>query len=77
MVWGLFPGVYKNVSWESHMLGFFSGAILAVCYRKQGPQRPVYEWMKDEEENKENAEGDSIVLEDDTNRGMGEEETLA
>jgi membrane associated rhomboid family serine protease len=20
MVWGLFPGVYKNVSWESHML---------------------------------------------------------
>lgn len=49
MVWGLFPGVYKNVSWESHMLGFFSGAALAIFYRKQGPQRPVYEWLEDEE----------------------------
>jgi membrane associated rhomboid family serine protease len=49
MVWGLFPGVYKNVSWESHMLGFFSGAALAIFYRKQGPQRPVYEWLEEEE----------------------------
>jgi len=49
-VWGLFPGVYKNVSWESHMLGFFSGVVLAVWYRNQGPQKPVYEWMEEEEE---------------------------
>jgi len=48
MVWGLFPGVYKNVSWESHMLGFFSGVVLAVLYRNQGPQKPVYEWMEEE-----------------------------
>jgi len=45
MVWGLFPGIYKNISWESHMLGFFSGILLAVWYRKEGPQKPVYEWM--------------------------------
>jgi membrane associated rhomboid family serine protease len=50
MVWGLFPGVYKNVSWESHMLGFFSGVLLAVWFRDQGPQRPVYEWMEEDEE---------------------------
>lgn len=49
MVWGLFPGVYKNVSWESHMLGFFSGVVLAVLYRNQGPQKPIYEWMEEEE----------------------------
>ena len=49
MVWGIFPGVYKNVSWESHMLGFFSGAFLAVWYRNQGPQRPVYEWMENDD----------------------------
>lgn len=49
MVWGLFPGVYKNVSWESHMLGFFSGVVLSVWYRKEGPQKPVYEWMDEEE----------------------------
>ena len=49
MVWGLFPGIYKNISWESHMLGFFSGILLAVWYRKEGPQKPVYEWMEDKE----------------------------
>jgi membrane associated rhomboid family serine protease len=50
MVWGIFPGIYKNVSWESHMLGFFSGVILAVVYRNKGPQRPVYEWLEEKEE---------------------------
>jgi len=54
MVWGLFPGVYKNVSWESHMLGFFSGVVLAIWYRKEGPQAPVYQWIEEEEgENEE------------------------
>lgn len=50
MVWGLFPGIYKNISWESHMLGFVSGIFLALLYRNEGPQRPVYEWMQEEEE---------------------------
>jgi membrane associated rhomboid family serine protease len=50
MVWGIFPGIYKNVSWESHMLGFFSGIILSIWFRNEGPQQPVYEWMDDEEE---------------------------
>jgi membrane associated rhomboid family serine protease len=54
MVWGIFPGMYKNVSWESHMLGFFSGIILAIRYRNKGPQRPIYEWEKEEEEDQEN-----------------------
>jgi len=49
MVWGLFPGVYQNVSWESHMLGFFSGITLAVYYRKEGPQEPKHEWLQEEE----------------------------
>jgi membrane associated rhomboid family serine protease len=49
MVWGIFPDVYKNVSWESHMLGFFSGIALAIRYRKEGPQMPVYEWMEEED----------------------------
>lgn len=66
MVWGLFPGVYKNVSWESHMLGFFSGVVLAVRYRNQGPQKPVYEWL--EEENEQTGEEES--------GGTGELETL-
>lgn len=50
MVWGLFPGVYKNVSWESHMLGFFSGVFLSLWYRKEGPQQTIYEWLEEDEE---------------------------
>ncbi len=48
MVWGIFPGVYKNVSWESHMLGSFSGIVLSIWFRNQGPQRPAYEWMEED-----------------------------
>jgi membrane associated rhomboid family serine protease len=58
MVWGLFPGVYKNVSWESHMLGFFSGILLSIAYRNKGPQMPVYEWMEEEEEEENGKSGD-------------------
>jgi membrane associated rhomboid family serine protease len=62
MVWGIFPGVYKNVSWESHMLGFFSGIILAIWFRKEGPQMPVYEWMEEAvgEENPESREEEKL-----------------
>src|SRR4030043_308036 len=48
MVWGIFPGIYKNISWESHMLGFLSGIALALWYRNEGPQKPVYEWMEED-----------------------------
>jgi membrane associated rhomboid family serine protease len=64
MVWGIFPGIYENVSWESHMLGFFSGVILAISYRKEGPQRPRYEWMEDDDE-EEGREEDGEVLSDE------------
>lgn len=57
MVWGIFPGIYQNVSWESHMLGFFSGVLLSVWFRKEGPQAPVYEWMEEEEEDEEEERG--------------------
>lgn len=58
MVWGMLPDFYKNVSWESHMLGFFSGIILSVWFRKEGPQRPVYEWMDEDDEEKGEEEGE-------------------
>jgi membrane associated rhomboid family serine protease len=66
MVWGLFPDIYKNVSWESHMLGFFSGVVLAVIFRKEGPQRPANEWIEEEEDT---AGGDG------ESGNIGEEET--
>jgi membrane associated rhomboid family serine protease len=57
MVWGMLPELYKNVSWESHMLGFVSGIILSVWFRNEGPQRPVVEWMDEEEEGEEETGG--------------------
>jgi membrane associated rhomboid family serine protease len=57
MVWGMMPELYKNVSWESHMLGFVSGIILSIWYRKEGPQKPVYEWLEEEEEVEEEETG--------------------
>lgn len=60
MVWGIFPGLYENVSWESHMLGFFAGIALAIVYRKEGPQPPVYEWLDDEEDGEETEKGGEV-----------------
>jgi len=60
MVWGIFPGLYENVSWESHMLGFFAGIALSIFYRKEGPQPPVYEWLDEEDGEEEmGREGDN------------------
>ena len=50
MVWGMFPHFYVNVSWEGHAMGFVSGIIMAIWYRKEGPQQPVYDWMVEDEE---------------------------
>jgi membrane associated rhomboid family serine protease len=62
MAWGIFPGVYKNVSWESHMLGVFSGILLAIIYRKQGPQMPAQEWDEEvEEEGEERGREGEVV----------------
>jgi membrane associated rhomboid family serine protease len=77
MVWGIFPGIYKNVSWESHMLGFFSGVILAVVYRNKGPQRPIYEWMEeDEEETGRGGEGEKMAIDDQGTEGLRDDEAL-
>jgi membrane associated rhomboid family serine protease len=81
MVWGMLPEMYKNVSWESHMLGFVSGIILAVWFRNEGPQRPVYEWEKEEEgggegegENGGLGEGETGREGEGENGGLGDEE---
>ena len=59
MVWGLFP-LFKGVSWEAHLFGSIAGILLAMVYRKEGPQRKLYEWEKndfteDDDDDDENA----------------------
>lgn len=49
LFWGIFP-VKERVSWEGHLWGAVSGFVLAWYYRKEGPQRKVYEWEEDDDE---------------------------
>lgn len=48
MIWGIFPLV-KQVSWEGHLTGLVSGVFLAIVFRKQGPQRPKYQYEVEQE----------------------------
>tara|TARA_R110002072_G_scaffold16048_1_gene63472 strand:- start:52218 stop:52997 length:780 start_codon:yes stop_codon:yes gene_type:complete len=41
MVWGVFP-IKEQVSWEGHLAGMLTGVILAIIFRKKGPQAPKF-----------------------------------
>jgi len=59
------------------MLGFFSGIVLSVFYRNQGPQQPVYEWLDDEEsEEAGGSEEENGRMGEEESGRMGEEEKL-
>jgi membrane associated rhomboid family serine protease len=50
MIWGVFP-LWPAISWEGHLFGGISGFACAIAYRHQGPQRKIYSWeLEDEEE---------------------------
>ncbi len=49
MWWGILP-VDPTISWEGHLWGAFAGFILAIYYRKQGPQKKIYSWEFEDEE---------------------------
>lgn len=57
LLWGLFPQFFpkEHISWESHLMGLLSGVLLAIYYRKSGPQKKVYQWNDEEEEEGEDA----------------------
>ena len=40
MIWGVLPQG-GNVSWEGHLSGAISGIVLALYYRRDGPQPPT------------------------------------
>lgn len=54
LVWGIFP-VKERVSWESHLWGGIAGFVIAWYYRKEGPQRKIYEWEEDDDDDDEYA----------------------
>lgn len=62
--WGIFP-IYKGVSWEGHLYGAIAGLAAAIYFRNEGPQKNVYEW--ENEDNNDDAELDSDLSETPTN----------
>ncbi|MCC7050414.1 MAG: rhomboid family intramembrane serine protease [Bacteroidia bacterium] len=46
IVWGIFPFA-AQFSWEGHLGGFISGALLAIYYRHEGPQKKPFVWTED------------------------------
>ncbi len=60
MIWGVLP-IQKDVSWESHLLGSVSGIVLAVIYRKEGPETITFEWEKENNDNDAEDNTNNIV----------------
>ena len=48
IIWGIFP-INLEMSWEGHLFGAIAGVMVAYNYRKEGPQRKVYEWEDEED----------------------------
>lgn len=48
MFWGLFPQK-ENISWEGHFSGLIIGFMLALFFRKVGPQPPKYQYEIEKE----------------------------
>lgn len=48
LIWGIFP-METHVSWEGHLSGLVTGVLLAVLYRKKGPQSPKYQYEIEKE----------------------------
>jgi membrane associated rhomboid family serine protease len=52
IMWGIFP-LKQDISWEGHLFGSIAGTLVAFNYRKEGPQKKIYQWEDEEEKPEE------------------------
>lgn len=66
-IWGMIPALAKpqNISWEGHLGGAIVGILLAIVFRKEGPQKEEHHWDDD-------ADDDSDDKGDDDGSDSGE-----
>lgn len=50
MVWGVFP-LQPHISWEAHLLGLIAGIVVAIYYKKHGPQAQNTTWEDEDDDN--------------------------
>ena len=48
LIWGIFP-MEAHISWEGHLSGLIVGVILALIYRRRGPQAPMFQYEIEKE----------------------------
>ncbi|MEO6304365.1 MAG: rhomboid family intramembrane serine protease [Bacteroidia bacterium] len=53
IMWGIFP-LKTEISWEGHLFGSLAGVLVAFNYRKEGPQRRVYHWEEEDDNDEVN-----------------------
>ena len=58
-IWGMIPALAKpqNISWEGHLGGAIVGVLLALVFRKEGPQKEEHHWDDDADDDS-NDDGD-------------------
>lgn len=55
IMWGIFP-FKSEISWEGHLFGAIAGVLVAFNYRKEGPQRRIYEWPEEDDNDEQVSE---------------------
>lgn len=51
LFWGLFPVEWLvEYSWEAHLWGALAGVVVAVVFRKEGPQKPPSPLLEEDDE---------------------------
>ncbi len=67
LVWGVFPDFFpkRNISWEGHLTGMAAGVLLAWFHRKQGPEKDIYSWEEEEDDETEVEVADDHLKKDE------------